>query len=123
MRITIISLLHVCLCAGLGLSSGCATFGLGAKKADSSSKSDDGKATAKKPKNLLKPAERMIDTDDFEPGDFRKRDSDLNSDQNIDVTEYFFIKNEEEILVRKEVDVNFDKSSTWFGRSIRNANC
>ena len=25
------------------------------------------------------------------------------------MTEYFFIKNEEEILVRKEVDVNFDK--------------
>ena len=88
----------------LGLSAGCATTQAG----------DNGKKAGKKAPigheaKKLDAAERLIDTDNFDPAEFKKRDSDLNSDKVVDVTEYFFIKDEEEVLVRKEVDINFDK--------------
>ena len=43
------------------------------------------------------------------PASYQKRDSDLNSDGVLDVTEYSTIEEETEVLARKEVDVNFDK--------------
>ena len=88
----------------LGLSVACATS-QSAQKEESATKK---KAIGEEAKKLAK-AERLIGADDFDPDEFRKRESDLNSDKVVDVTEYFFIEEEQEVLVRKEVDVNFDK--------------
>ncbi len=88
----------------LGLTVGCAST-QSAQKNDPAAKKKPIGQEAKK----LEKAERLIGSDDFDPDEFRKRESDLNSDKVVDVTEYFFIEGEQEVLVRKEVDVNFDR--------------
>jgi hypothetical protein len=69
-------------------------------------------SNAKKPKkrgDKLEAATRLITHDDFDASKYQKRDNDLNSDNVVDVTEYYTVEDEVEVLARKEVDVNFDK--------------
>ena len=92
----------------LALTLGCAT--LGGKSGDEAMAAN--KDQKKKPKKVgqeLEKAAALITNDDFDASAYQKRDSDLNSDGVLDVTEYFTIEEETEVLARKEVDVNFDK--------------
>jgi hypothetical protein len=91
------------------LAPACATTGSGSK--DESANADTSNNT-KKPKKrgeTLEAATLLITQDDFDASKYQKRDNDLNKDNVVDVTEYFTVKDDVEVLARKEVDVNFDK--------------
>ena len=88
------------------LSTSCASTG--EKPTAAADTQNDPKSPKKRVQELEK-ATALLTNDDFDASKYQKRDSDLNSDGVLDVTEYFTIKDEVEVLARKEVDVNFDK--------------